>query len=421
MIRLVDSPRSAARRSSACCVLRDRRRLLHADGGARVPVGQRVPDDPQGGVADHEEQARQPRPTSAPRSTRRREVEYSIKTISGKDLDIQQLGDTALRTSFAYNVEIPIVEPVYLLVKYEGTRHLPAASRDPETRMAGKRVVCARPRGGAGRATARLPVRRARAVRARADASQLRRRPQRAPRVPGRRGAEPGRLAAAVRPLLRLRRGRSHARARPPRARGQPAPRRARARPARRAEAVRRRGPRRRRRAAVDPGRRGRGADRRREHRRRLRGGAGAGHAAVRRDHHVDHHRQLAQGRQDRTAGMAAGAARAGAGLPHRPPRMGRRMRRPSRSSATCPSLQWRATGVGPLAPRRPSRPPHSNCSIESRPANSTCRPAKEIPVPDNQTSPRLVRRASARTTCRGRRRRRRTCRKTSPTTATTT
>jgi hypothetical protein len=50
------------------------------------------------------------------------EVEYSIKTITAKDLTIVPLGDSgALRTSFAYNVEIPIVEPVFLLVKYEGS------------------------------------------------------------------------------------------------------------------------------------------------------------------------------------------------------------------------------------------------------------------------------------------------------------
>jgi hypothetical protein len=50
------------------------------------------------------------------------EVEYSIKTITAKDLTIVPLGDSgAFRTSFAYNVEIPIVEPVFLLVKYEGS------------------------------------------------------------------------------------------------------------------------------------------------------------------------------------------------------------------------------------------------------------------------------------------------------------
>jgi Domain of unknown function (DUF4845) len=49
------------------------------------------------------------------------EVEYSIHTISAKDLNIVPLGDSGFRTSFAYNVEIPIFEPVYLLVKYDGS------------------------------------------------------------------------------------------------------------------------------------------------------------------------------------------------------------------------------------------------------------------------------------------------------------
>jgi hypothetical protein len=51
------------------------------------------------------------------------EVEYSIHTISGKDLNIQVLGDSGnMRTSYAYNVEIPIFEPtVYILFKYSGS------------------------------------------------------------------------------------------------------------------------------------------------------------------------------------------------------------------------------------------------------------------------------------------------------------
>jgi len=50
------------------------------------------------------------------------EVEYAIKTITAKDLVIVPLGDSgAFRTSFAYNVEIPIVDPVFLLMKYEGS------------------------------------------------------------------------------------------------------------------------------------------------------------------------------------------------------------------------------------------------------------------------------------------------------------
>ena len=48
------------------------------------------------------------------------EVEYSIKTISSKDLTIVPVGEAGLRTTFAYNVEIPVFEPVFLLVKYEG-------------------------------------------------------------------------------------------------------------------------------------------------------------------------------------------------------------------------------------------------------------------------------------------------------------
>jgi hypothetical protein len=51
------------------------------------------------------------------------EVEYSIKTVGPKDLNIEPLGDTGgFRTSFAYNVEIPIFDPVvFILVKYSGS------------------------------------------------------------------------------------------------------------------------------------------------------------------------------------------------------------------------------------------------------------------------------------------------------------
>ena len=48
------------------------------------------------------------------------EVEYSIHTIGPGDLKIIPLGD-GFRTSFAYDAEIPIVEPVYILVKYSGS------------------------------------------------------------------------------------------------------------------------------------------------------------------------------------------------------------------------------------------------------------------------------------------------------------
>ena len=50
------------------------------------------------------------------------EVEYSIHTITSKDLTIVPVGDGGLRTSFAYNVEIPIFDPtVFILVKYSGS------------------------------------------------------------------------------------------------------------------------------------------------------------------------------------------------------------------------------------------------------------------------------------------------------------
>jgi len=58
------------------------------------------------------------------------EIEYSIKTIGPQDLVIKPAGD-GLRTEFAYNVEIPIVEPVFLLVKYAGSASTPGAGRTP--------------------------------------------------------------------------------------------------------------------------------------------------------------------------------------------------------------------------------------------------------------------------------------------------
>ena len=48
------------------------------------------------------------------------EVEYSIHTISAKDLDITQNGDK-LTTRFAYNAEIPIIDPVFLVIKFQGS------------------------------------------------------------------------------------------------------------------------------------------------------------------------------------------------------------------------------------------------------------------------------------------------------------
>lgn len=46
-------------------------------------------------------------------------VEYAITSISGKDLQVAKEGDrTVIR--YAYNVEIELIPPVFLLMKYEG-------------------------------------------------------------------------------------------------------------------------------------------------------------------------------------------------------------------------------------------------------------------------------------------------------------
>lgn len=46
-------------------------------------------------------------------------VEYSIVSISGKDLIVTRNGDN-LVVAFAYNVEIELIPPVFLLMKYKG-------------------------------------------------------------------------------------------------------------------------------------------------------------------------------------------------------------------------------------------------------------------------------------------------------------
>ena len=50
---------------------------------------------------------------------KQKDIEYSIDSISGKDLDIFKENDRIV-IRFAYDKEIPIIEPVFLLVKYEG-------------------------------------------------------------------------------------------------------------------------------------------------------------------------------------------------------------------------------------------------------------------------------------------------------------
>jgi hypothetical protein len=50
---------------------------------------------------------------------KQRDVEYSITSITGKDLTVTKENDKVV-LGYAYNKEVPIYGPVYLLIKYEG-------------------------------------------------------------------------------------------------------------------------------------------------------------------------------------------------------------------------------------------------------------------------------------------------------------
>jgi hypothetical protein len=50
---------------------------------------------------------------------RQREIEYSIVSVTGKDLQITKENDKVV-IAYAYNKEVPIVGPVYILLKFEG-------------------------------------------------------------------------------------------------------------------------------------------------------------------------------------------------------------------------------------------------------------------------------------------------------------
>lgn len=50
---------------------------------------------------------------------RQKDVEYAIQSISGKDLEITKENDKIV-IKFAYQKEIELGGPVYLLLKYEG-------------------------------------------------------------------------------------------------------------------------------------------------------------------------------------------------------------------------------------------------------------------------------------------------------------
>jgi hypothetical protein len=51
---------------------------------------------------------------------RQKEIEYSIQSISGKDLIVTKENDRVV-ISFGYEKEVPIYGPVFLLIKYEGS------------------------------------------------------------------------------------------------------------------------------------------------------------------------------------------------------------------------------------------------------------------------------------------------------------
>ena len=50
---------------------------------------------------------------------RQKDIEYSISSISGKDLSITKK-DEKIVVAFAYNKEIELMGPVFLLLKFEG-------------------------------------------------------------------------------------------------------------------------------------------------------------------------------------------------------------------------------------------------------------------------------------------------------------
>jgi hypothetical protein len=55
---------------------------------------------------------------------RQKEVEYSITSIDSKDLEITKENDKVV-IAFAYDKEVPLLGPVYLLLKYEGRAKAP--------------------------------------------------------------------------------------------------------------------------------------------------------------------------------------------------------------------------------------------------------------------------------------------------------
>jgi len=50
---------------------------------------------------------------------RQKDIEYSISSISGKDLLVTKENDKVV-IGYAYQKEIPVMGPVFILIKYEG-------------------------------------------------------------------------------------------------------------------------------------------------------------------------------------------------------------------------------------------------------------------------------------------------------------
>lgn len=50
---------------------------------------------------------------------RARQIEYGVTSVTGRDLEVSKEEDKVV-IKFAYDKEIPLIEPVYLLIKFEG-------------------------------------------------------------------------------------------------------------------------------------------------------------------------------------------------------------------------------------------------------------------------------------------------------------
>ena len=368
----VDRAQPPARRHPVRpAVLGHRHRLRRAHRHARAADGERVLHDPADGQQDRRPKARHR--ARDPRRVREAEGHRVLDHVDHRQGPRRSPRKTTRSSSrFAYDKEIELVKPVYLLIKYEGRSKLELARR-PASPIAA--VL--------SRMDSRLDALQQRIGHRFADPALLRR------ALTHRSfGADHNErleflgdavlslvdLEPAVRALRRLRRRRPDPRARPPGARRQPAPRRAPARPARSAAPRRRRSARRRRAARVDPGRRARGADRRDLPRRRLRRGAQRSCSSLFGEViETTDVAQLDQGRQDRTAGMAAGAPPAGADLPHhRHPRPGARadLRGRVRGAGAQPAAKRARAGRAVPPSRRRRAACSTRCSASDEPGS---------------------------------------------------